>query len=134
MKGHKFADTETLQLLAYYCKRIATVVDACQNQFDTFMQDEDKIDVMSLNMIQLGERINSNLSDEFKEKYTEIPWRDYIAMRNKLTHAYFELDEELLWDSAITDVPILYEFCLSRLAEAGAEIPSSIRETGEARE
>lgn len=87
------------------------------------------IDVMSLNMIQLGERINSNLSDEFKKRYTAIPWRDYVAMRNKLTHAYFELDEELLWDSAQADVPILHDFCISQLIAAGLEIPDSIRKT-----
>ena len=126
MKAKRFKDEETVQMLAYYCRRIESVVSKCQNDFTVFTDDIDKIDVMSLNIIQLGERINSNLSEEFKTTHTEIPWKDYIAMRNKLTHVYFELDEELLWDSAITDVPKLYKFCSEYLNELGMEIPDQI--------
>ena len=131
MKADKFTDIETLQMLAHYCRRIESIVTASNNDFDIFIQDENKIDAMALNVIQLGERINSNLSDEFKNKYTNIPWKNYTAMRNKLAHAYFELDEEILWDSAITDIPVLYEFCIAQLAEEGLEIPSAISKNAE---
>lgn len=54
----------------------------------------------------IGEAV-SNLSSEFKNKYSKIPWRDVIGMRNKLIHQYFGIDLEIVWKTIKEDVPEL---------------------------
>ena len=39
-----------------------------------------------------------NINSEMKEQYSQIPWRDITAMRNKLIHEYFGVDIETLWN------------------------------------
>lgn len=47
------------------------------------------------------------LSADFKNKHTEIPWRDIIRMRHVLVHGYATVLPELLWQTALADVPSL---------------------------
>ena len=47
------------------------------------------------------------LSLEFKEKHREIPWNDIIRMRHVLVHGYATILPELLWHTALVDVPLL---------------------------
>lgn len=47
------------------------------------------------------------LSLDFKEKHSEIPWNDIIRMRHVLVHGYATIIPELLWHTALVDVPML---------------------------
>ena len=47
------------------------------------------------------------LSSDFKEKHTDIPWNDIIRMRHVLVHGYATVLPELLWQTALEDVPKL---------------------------
>jgi len=47
------------------------------------------------------------LSEETRAKYPAIPWLDIISMRNRLIHAYFDIDFEVVWDSVTKDLPPL---------------------------
>lgn len=54
----------------------------------------------------IGEAI-SRLSPELRNRYPEVPWRQIIAVRHRIVHAYFDLDWEILWATAIDDIPTL---------------------------
>ncbi|MBI2083963.1 MAG: DUF86 domain-containing protein [Deltaproteobacteria bacterium] len=54
----------------------------------------------------LGEAANQ-VSREFQAKNSGIPWPQIIAMRNRLIHAYFDIDLERLWDTVKEDLPPL---------------------------
>ena len=47
------------------------------------------------------------LSLAFKEAHSEIPWDDIIRMRHVLVHGYATVLPELLWQTALQDVPNL---------------------------
>lgn len=49
----------------------------------------------------------SKVSQETRDKYAAIPWLDIINMRNRLIHAYFDIDLEIVWDTATKDIPPL---------------------------
>ncbi len=49
------------------------------------------------------------VSDELKASSPEIPWRDLIAMRNRLIHGYFDIDTKIVWETVNTDLPALLE-------------------------
>jgi len=47
------------------------------------------------------------VSEELKEKYTQIAWRDATDMRNFLIHAYFGIDYKIIWQTVIKELPLL---------------------------
>ena len=50
-------------------------------------------------LVIFGEAIN-RLAGSFQQKYPALPWAQVIALRNRLVHAYFDLDMELVWGIA----------------------------------
>jgi len=54
----------------------------------------------------IGEASN-NVSDEFQEKHSELPWMQMRAIRNKIVHDYRELNLDVIWDTARNDLPAL---------------------------
>jgi uncharacterized protein with HEPN domain len=55
-----------------------------------------------------GEAAN-RLTEEFQARHAEVRWRDVIALRNRIAHGYFSLDDELVWQIATIHTPILRE-------------------------
>ncbi len=52
----------------------------------------------------------SKVSQETRTKHPAIPWLDIINMRNRLIHAYFDIDLEIVWDTATKDLlPLVAE-------------------------
>lgn len=51
----------------------------------------------------------TRLSDDFKSKTREVPWREIVGFRNIAVHAYFAVDWEMVWRTAIQDAPMLRE-------------------------
>lgn len=49
----------------------------------------------------------SKLSNSFKEKHPDIPWKNIIGMRNKLIHDYFGIDINAVWKTVTSDIPVL---------------------------
>jgi len=40
-----------------------------------------------------------------REAHPEIPWRDMIAMRNRLIHVYFDIDMDIVWSTVRQGLP-----------------------------
>ncbi len=49
----------------------------------------------------------SKVSVETRLAAPLIPWADIIFMRNRLVHAYFDIDHTILWKTATEDIPDL---------------------------
>jgi len=47
------------------------------------------------------------LSDELKDRYPHVPWRDVAGMRDKLIHDYLGVDIDAVWDTVKKDIPAL---------------------------
>ncbi len=55
----------------------------------------------------LGEAA-SRVSNETRLARPAVPWSKIIAMRNRLVHAYFDVDQDILWKTAAEEIPALY--------------------------
>lgn len=42
---------------------------------------------------------------DFWQRHPEAPWRKMTAMRNRIAHGYFELDLDIVWDTAQIALP-----------------------------
>ena len=49
----------------------------------------------------------SRISPELRKAHPTIPWQDMTGMRNRLIHAYFDLDLDLIWQTANEELPNL---------------------------
>ena len=47
------------------------------------------------------------MSLETREIAPSIPWREIVAMRNRLIHAYFDIDHDVLWKATTEEIPTL---------------------------
>jgi uncharacterized protein with HEPN domain len=74
--------------------------------YETFKEDNKAIRAVEMNFIIIGEAANQ-IPEEIEEKHTTIPWSLMRAMRNRIVHAYFEVDEKLMWDTIQNDLPPL---------------------------
>ena len=72
--------------------------------FIDFKRDYKTVDAVIRNFEIIGEA-SKNLPKEIKEKYSEIPWSEMYLLRNKVTHEYFGIDFEIIWDIALNYLP-----------------------------
>ncbi|MCD4840700.1 MAG: DUF86 domain-containing protein [Methanosarcinales archaeon] len=50
---------------------------------------------------------SKNLSDTLKAENPEIEWKKIAGMRDKLIHAYFGIDWNIVWDVIVNKLPEL---------------------------
>ena len=71
-------------------------------------QDLDANRMLTLSLVKdveiLGEAA-SKVSEEGKRACPDIPWRDIIAMRNRLIHGYFDVDLNIVWQTVTDELP-----------------------------
>lgn len=73
-------------------------------------KDLDRERMLSLALVRLIEIMGeaaSSISEPCQIKYDKIPWRQMIGMRNRLIHAYFEIDLEIVWQVITSDLDSL---------------------------
>ena len=81
----------------------------------SFVSGKTRVDVISnrilvLALIQLLEIIGeaaNGISDELRNNHREIPWNSIIKMRHRLIHGYFDVDEDIIWQTISNDLPLL---------------------------
>ncbi len=54
----------------------------------------------------VGEAVRK-MSPSVRADHTTIPWSAIIAMRNRLVHAYFEIDTDIVWVAVQREIPAL---------------------------
>ena len=54
----------------------------------------------------LGEAAN-RVSPEGQAGYSGVPWKHIIGMRNRLIHGYDIVDLDIVWETAVVDLPVL---------------------------
>lgn len=87
-----------------FCERVLSYTRGSDQQ--TFVADRRTYDATLRNLELIGEA-GSHVPAKVREAYPAIPWREIIALRNRLIHAYLGIDNDVLWDIIKTDVPRL---------------------------
>jgi uncharacterized protein with HEPN domain len=64
---------------------------------EAFVADERTFDAVAHNLQVLGEAVK-NIPDDIRDRYPQIEWRKIAGLRDILAHAYFAIDDEILWD------------------------------------
>lgn len=73
-------------------------------------KDLDSNRMLLLSLVKSIEMIGeaaSRLDTEFLSKHKDIPWDDIISMRNRLIHAYFDINPDIVWSTVQSELPDL---------------------------
>ena len=76
------------------------------HSFEDFKKDRKTIDAVIRNFEIIGEA-SSELPKYLRKKYSEVPWRSIIGLRNVLIHEYFGVDIEAVWENIKQNLPEL---------------------------
>ena len=72
--------------------------------------DLDADELLGLGLIRLLEIIGEaawGVSEQLRDKYPGIAWRQMAGMRNRLIHGYFDVNNDLVWDTVTLELPPL---------------------------
>ncbi len=70
--------------------------------------DSDRMLVLSLiRELEIIGEAASNVSRQIRSQNRAIPWPDITGMRNRLIHAYFDVDLDTVWNTVTKDLPVL---------------------------
>ncbi len=84
------------------CNHILEFTKDCNSE--TFIKDEKTSSAVIRKLEIIGEAAK-RLPDEIKLKYKDIPWKKMAGMRDNLTHAYFGVDYDLVWQTITNNLP-----------------------------
>lgn len=73
-------------------------------EFNEFKQNYMAVDAVVRNFEIIGEA-SKNIPEDIQKKYPEIPWRKMYGLRNLISHEYFGIDYEMLWEIAKVNLP-----------------------------
>ena len=74
--------------------------------YEEFVED-DKTKSAVIRKFEIIGEATKNVSDEIKEKYPTLPWKEMAGMRDRLIHGYFGIDTKLVWDTIHMQLPEL---------------------------
>ncbi|MEK6915583.1 MAG: DUF86 domain-containing protein [Nanoarchaeota archaeon] len=57
--------------------------------------------------IEIIGEASKNISEDFKKKHIEIPWKGIIGTRDKMIHHYFGINLDVVWEIIKENLPDL---------------------------
>ena len=81
----------------------------CSNVSFNQFEGNDMLRSAILQKLSIIGEAAARLPDDFYSRYPDIPWLDMINFRNIAVHEYFAVNWEIVWDTAVEDIPPLEE-------------------------
>ena len=87
--------------MAEACRNIIAFSDVPKRIYDVSAEKQSAI---IHQFLILGEAA-ARLPDEFKDAHESVPWHQLTGMRNLLIHDYISVDVDIVWQTAVADIP-----------------------------
>lgn len=111
-------DLQRIAHIRDYCVEIEKTIARYGDTFAAFDLDPDYQRSVSFSILQIGE-LSGGLSQEFRQATaSRVQWGPMKGMRNLVAHNYGSMSREIIWETAVTDIPALKKFCEEMLETA----------------
>lgn len=97
-------DKVRLQHMLDHAREAVSMIEG-KERSDLFQQR--LLELALTRLIEIIGEAAAKVSLEAKDRYSLIPWREAIGMRNRLAHGYNSIDLNVLWDTIEVDLPPL---------------------------
>ena len=77
-----------------------------KSSFEDFENSKDSKDACIRRLEIIGEAVK-NISQETKNKYPKIEWKQIAGTRDRIIHAYFNVDLDIVWNILTHGLPTL---------------------------
>ena len=71
------------------------------------LENDDLYQSAILKSVEIIGEAASRISEETKAGHPDIPWTEIIGLRNRLVHAYFAIQLDIVWQTVQDDLPPL---------------------------
>lgn len=113
-------DRTCVEHILRYCEQVRGSLAEIQHDRDRFLASHTYQNAISMCILQIGELVK-RLSDDFLQEYTYIPWSLIAKTRDNYAHHYGTVDFEMVWTTAVDDLPVVEAFCRKYLEENAPE-------------
>jgi len=72
--------------------------------YEAFLTDTKTQDAIIRNLEIIGEA-TKKLSEGLRAKYPDVPWKSMAAARDRLTHHYFGVNLDIVWQIVTAELP-----------------------------
>ncbi|VVB87589.1 Uncharacterised protein [uncultured archaeon] len=95
----------------FFIKDILDAIDKIEEfvgtmEYEEFLKDDMKSSAVVKKIEIIGEAMR-NIPRDVRARYKNIPWRNIVGMRNKISHPYFLIDYEIVWKVIKEKLPTL---------------------------
>ncbi|MDY0151918.1 MAG: DUF86 domain-containing protein [Candidatus Cloacimonas sp.] len=71
---------------------------------ETFLTSEKEQRAVIMTLLNIGEKVKQ-LSDDFRQKHSDVPWKHISGLRDMVAHSCFKLDMEDIWNTLYISIP-----------------------------
>lgn len=110
------SDLQRIMRIRDYCAEVERTINRFGSAFVTFAHDADYQRSISSCVLQI-EELAGGLTQEYRAKTaSRIQWGPIKGMRNWVAHNYANISLDIVWETAVNDIPALKQFCEEQLA------------------
>ena len=109
-------DLQRVKHIRDCCVEVEKTISRYGASFEIFDQDADYQRSVSFCILQIGE-LSGGLSPEYRQATANrVLWGPIKGMRNLVAHNYGSMSRDIIWETAVVDIPALKQFCEEQLA------------------
>ena len=82
-------------------------VSFVQNERRSSLAKDRKLTLALVKSIEIMGEAAAKVTPKTREELSQIPWSNIIGMRNRLIHAYYDINLDILWKTVTEDLPPL---------------------------
>jgi uncharacterized protein with HEPN domain len=111
----QIADRFRLELMLEACDKLAELISETDREK---YQLDYKVYTSVIKTIEMIGESASRISKDIQLLHPEIPWKNLVAVRNRLTHVYWDIDFDIVWNVATVQMPIVRQSIVSVLEDS----------------
>lgn len=95
--------------LADMLQAAGKAIDLAEGRHRGDLEEDETLALSLARLLEVLGEAASHVSEETRNRLDGIPWAEIVGMRNKLIHAYFDVDLDIVWQTVREDLPPLVE-------------------------
>jgi uncharacterized protein with HEPN domain len=100
--------------LAHILRAAEAIQHSAERGREAFLASEDAYDAGLRRLHAIAES-TQRLSPDVRSRHPEVPWAQIAGFRNRIVHAYMDVDPDIVWSIIEDEVPVLVNLARDEL-------------------